>query len=106
VYGDAVLCGVHAVIETPAYLADAKHEGMTSDEMATAVDLIAANPQAGDLIVGSGGCRKVESPAKGEASRAAIASSPSSVERTCRYFFSPCSPRARVRTSQRPSETQ
>jgi hypothetical protein len=65
-YGDAVLCGVHTVIETPAYLADAKQEGMTSDEMAAAVDLIAANPQAGDLLVGSGGCRKVRIAGRGK----------------------------------------
>lgn len=64
-YGYAVLCGVHTVIETPAHLADAKHEGMTSDEMVGAVDIIAANPHAGDLIVGSGGCRKVRIAGKG-----------------------------------------
>ena len=32
---------------------------MTAEEMTAAVDLVAANPGAGDLIVGSGGCRKV-----------------------------------------------
>jgi hypothetical protein len=65
-YGGAVLCGVHTVIETPAYLVDAKQEGMTSDEMAAAVDLIAANPLAGDLLVGSGGCRKVRIAGRGK----------------------------------------
>lgn len=57
---------MHAVIETPSYLADAKHEHMTSDEREAAVDLIAANPRAGDLIVGSGGCRKVRVSGKGK----------------------------------------
>jgi hypothetical protein len=66
VYGDAVLYCVHSVIETPGYLADAKHERMTSDEREAAVDLIAANPLAGDLIVGSGGCRKVRISGKGK----------------------------------------
>jgi len=64
-YGDAVYCHMQSVVETPAYLAAAREEGMTAEEMAAAVDLIAANPGAGDLIVGSGGCRKVRVAGKG-----------------------------------------
>lgn len=56
---------MQSVVETPAYLAAAREEGMSSDEMMGAVDLVAANPRAGDLIVGSGGCRKVRVPGKG-----------------------------------------
>lgn len=56
---------MQSVIETPAYLAAAKEEGMTVDEMMSAVDLVAANPRAGDLIAGSGGCRKVRVGGKG-----------------------------------------
>lgn len=33
--------------------------------MRLVVDMIAAAPEAGDLIVGSGGCRKVRIPGKG-----------------------------------------
>jgi hypothetical protein len=50
---------VHTVVETPAYLRAAKESGMTVAEMARAVDLLAANPQSGAMIVGTGGCRKV-----------------------------------------------
>ena len=32
---------------------------MAEDERAAAVEMVAANPEAGDLIVGSGGCRKI-----------------------------------------------
>jgi len=64
-YGDAVYCAMQSVVETPAYLAAAKEEGMTAEEMTAAVDLVAANPKAGDLIVGSGGCRKVRVAGKG-----------------------------------------
>jgi hypothetical protein len=32
---------------------------MTIDEMALVVEVVAMNPQAGDLIVGTGGCRKL-----------------------------------------------
>jgi hypothetical protein len=56
---------MQSVVETPGYLAAAREEGMTAEEMAAAVDLIAANPGAGDLIVGSGGCRKVRVAGKG-----------------------------------------
>lgn len=56
---------MHTVVETPAYLAAAKEEGMTSDERMGAVDMLAANPRGGDVIVGSGGCRKVRVPGKG-----------------------------------------
>jgi hypothetical protein len=85
-YGSAVPYRVHTIVETPAYLADAKHEHMTSDEREAAVDLVAANPEAGDLIVGSGGCRKVRIGGKEKASRVAIALSPSLAERTCPCF--------------------
>ena len=50
---------LHEVIETPAYLAAAARAGMTDDDRVAVVDFIAANPQAGDLIKGAGGVRKV-----------------------------------------------
>lgn len=56
---------LQTVVETPTYLSAAREEGMTSDEMTAAVSLVAANPRAGDLIVGSGGCRKIRVPGKG-----------------------------------------
>jgi len=39
---------------------------MTGAEMCAAVDAIAANPLIGDLIAGSGGCRKVRIAGKGK----------------------------------------
>lgn len=50
---------LHEIIETPAYLAAAERAGMTEDDRVMVADYIAANPQAGDLIKGSGGIRKV-----------------------------------------------
>lgn len=50
---------MQTVIETPSYLDAAKKSGMSADEMAAIVDLLARQPDAGDLIVGSGGCRKL-----------------------------------------------
>jgi hypothetical protein len=50
---------MQTVVETPEYLSACKKVGMTEAERSAAVDLIAANPEAGDIIPGSGGCRKV-----------------------------------------------
>jgi hypothetical protein len=50
---------VHSVIETPTLLADAKDAGMDTDERAAVVQFLATNPQAGDIMAGTGGARKV-----------------------------------------------
>ena len=50
---------MHTVIETPSYLRHAKQAGASDDERATIVDMIAADPAAGDIIEGTGGARKV-----------------------------------------------
>lgn len=57
---------MHTVVETPAYLSSAKAEGMDAEELKAVVTLVAANPLAGDLIVGSGGCRKLRVAGKGK----------------------------------------
>lgn len=50
---------MQTVIETNAYLAAAKDAGMSADEMIAVVDLIAANPEAGEIMPGCGGARKL-----------------------------------------------
>lgn len=50
---------VHTVIETNAYLAAAKNAGMAVEEQVAVIDLIAANPQIGDIMPGCGGARKL-----------------------------------------------
>lgn len=50
---------MHTVVETPEYLIAAKKAGMTEGERQAAVDFLALNPEAGDIIPGTGGCRKV-----------------------------------------------
>lgn len=57
---------MHTVIETPAYLRSAKSAGMSEDEMKEAVDAVSADPASGDLIKGSGGCRKVRIAGRGK----------------------------------------
>ena len=50
---------MHTVIETAAYLQAAKHADMGEDERAAVADLIAANPEAGEIMPGCGGARKL-----------------------------------------------
>ena len=50
---------VQTVVETPEYLSAASKAGMTDAERIAAIDFIAANPDAGVVIEGTGGCRKV-----------------------------------------------
>ena len=57
---------MQTVVETPAYLASAKRIGMSEAEMRAAVDRLASEPTVGDLIVGSGGCRKVRIAGRGK----------------------------------------
>jgi hypothetical protein len=56
---------LHTVVEMPEYLSRA--EGLLSEaERIAIVDWLAANPTAGDLIVGTGGARKLRWAAKGK----------------------------------------
>lgn len=54
------------VVETPAYLAAADEAGMTRNERDAAVELLARTPGAGDVMQGTGGCRKVRLAGRGK----------------------------------------
>lgn len=56
---------MQTVVETPAYIRRAKDVGMTEAEMMAAVDVVAADPEGGEMIQGSGGCRKVRVAGRG-----------------------------------------
>lgn len=57
---------MHTVAETFAFLAHCKTAGVSDDERRAMVDFIAANPEAGDIIVGTGGARKVRFAGRGK----------------------------------------
>ena len=57
---------MQTVVETPGYLSDAKALGLTETGRATIITWIAAHPEAGDMIEGTGGARKVRFAAKGK----------------------------------------
>lgn len=57
---------LHTVAETSAFISTAEKAGMTEAERAAAIQQIAANPDAGVLVVGSGGVRKVRVAGRGQ----------------------------------------
>jgi hypothetical protein len=59
---------VQTVVETNAFLAASKAAGMDEEEREALVATIANNPMAGDLMQGTGGCRKMRyrKPGKGK----------------------------------------
>lgn len=59
---------MQAVIETNAYLAASEEAGMSDAEREAVVNLIAANPEAGAVMPGCGGARKlrVAKPGRGK----------------------------------------
>lgn len=56
---------MHAVIETPSFIADCRNAGLLDDEVSNIVALIAADPSAGDIIPGTGGARKLRFAGRG-----------------------------------------
>ena len=63
---------MHTVVETPAFVADARNAGVAETEKFEIINWIARNPLAGDLIEGTGGARKVRFAGKGRARAEAI----------------------------------
>jgi len=57
---------MQTVVETDSYLRDAKSAGMTEDERNAAVDLVATDPDAGDVMQGTGGVRKARLAGRGK----------------------------------------
>src|SRR4029453_15065163 len=60
-----MLVRMQAVIETPTFLSDAKAAGLSEQERLTIVQTIATDPEAGDVIPGTGGARKVRFAGRG-----------------------------------------
>jgi hypothetical protein len=56
---------MHAVVETHSFRRAANAAGVTEAERLAIIDLVAADPTAGDLMEGTGGARKLRFAAKG-----------------------------------------
>src|SRR5450432_320078 len=72
---------MHAVIRTSTFLADAKAAGLSEDDQQIIVVAISEDPHVGDVIPGTGGCRKIRFPGKGKGKRGGY--------RTIHYFAAP-----------------
>ena len=57
---------MQTVIETESYLRSAKEAKMSDEEMKSAVDLVATDPEAGDVMQGTGGVRKARLAGRGK----------------------------------------
>lgn len=57
---------MHTVIETPAFLASARDEGLGDDERLGIVTYLARHPKSGDVMPGTGGARKVRFAGRGK----------------------------------------
>lgn len=57
---------MHSIIETAPYLASAKDQHVSADERQAIVDYIAANPDAGVIMAGTGGARKIRFAGRGK----------------------------------------
>lgn len=57
---------MHAVLSFSTFVRGAAREGVTEDEVLAIEAHLAANPQAGDLIPGAGGARKLRFAGRGK----------------------------------------
>jgi len=57
---------VHTVVETPAYLSDTEALGLNAAQRMEIVTFLASHPDAGDVIAGSGGARKLRFQGRGK----------------------------------------
>lgn len=57
------------VIETPSFLSTAREAGLTDDMREFIVATISDDPMMGDLMSGTGGCRKSRFPGRGKGKR-------------------------------------
>jgi len=66
---------MHTVVETPGYLSDAESLGLTEGERFAIVTFLGRNPEAGDVIRGAGGARKIRFAGKARAADTALSRS-------------------------------
>jgi hypothetical protein len=62
---------MHTVCELQSFQRAAADEGMTEAEVRALIDHLATHPMAGDVMQGTGGCRKLRWAGKGKGKRGA-----------------------------------
>lgn len=57
---------MRTVVETPPYLADAERLGLSEAKQKEIVTMVADDPEVGDMMQGTGGCRKFRFAGRGK----------------------------------------
>ena len=57
---------MHTVCETREFQTSAADAGMTRDEIDALIRIVSADPMVGEVMQGTGGCRKVRMPGRGK----------------------------------------
>jgi hypothetical protein len=60
---------MHTVARLHSFDSAAKHAGLSEDEIIDLIDFLAENPEAGDELAGTGGCRKIRVAGRGKGKR-------------------------------------
>jgi hypothetical protein len=74
---------MHSVIRTPTFLNDARAAGLSEDDQQLIVVAISENPMLGDVMPGTGGCRKVRLPGKEKVNAAVIGRFTTTLQTMC-----------------------
>ena len=57
---------MHTIVETPIFIQSAKKTGVTAEELSEIITLLATTPDAGEVMPGTGGARKLRFAARGK----------------------------------------
>lgn len=75
---------MHTVCELDTFISDAADAGMSAEEVRSLIDYLAEHPEAGEVMRGTGGCRKVRWAGKGKGKSGGY--------RTITFFSGDCLP--------------
>jgi hypothetical protein len=81
-----VIPPLHTVVETPEFLATARRV-LTETEHRELIDFVASHPNAGELMLGTGGARKLRWGAKWKGKRGGVRAITITPARVCRFFY-------------------
>ena len=97
---------MHVVVESPDFAADAKAAGPDGGDVRRLIGYLAKCPEAGDVIPGTGGARKVRFAGRGKGKSGGYRMITfCTAEQVCRCSCSRCSAKAEKSTSRGPSGT-
>lgn len=61
-----IVLSMHTVVETPTFNKAADRVGLKEADVTAVIEMLARHPEAGEIIQGSGGCRKVRVAGRGK----------------------------------------